>query len=97
MLGVPRSATNPVLAHHFINFMLDEKNGYDNFAQYNGYQPPFVSINPDRLIADGVIPENLASAIVRESDFKRAYFLLEMSPAGQVAWQNAWADFKAGV
>jgi spermidine/putrescine transport system substrate-binding protein len=97
MMGIPRSAKSPVLAHHFINFMLDEKNGYDNFAQYNGYQPPFVSINPDRLISEGVVPKNLASAVVRESDFKDAYFLLELSPAGQTAWQNAWADFKAGV
>ena len=97
MMGVPRSAKNPVLAHHFIDFMLDEKHGYDNFAQYNGYQPPFVTINPNRLISDGVIPKNLASAIVRESDFERAYFLLELSPAGQTAWQNAWADFKAGA
>jgi spermidine/putrescine transport system substrate-binding protein len=97
MMGVPRSATNPVLAHHFINFMLEDKNGYDNFAQFNGYQPPFVTINPNRLIADGVIPKNLTSAVVRESDFERAYFLLELSPAGQAAWQNAWADFKAGV
>ncbi len=97
MMGVPRSAKSPVLAHHFINFMLDDKNGYDNFAQYNGYQPPFVSINPNRLISDGVIPKNLASAVLRESDFERAYFLLELSPPGQIAWQNAWADFKAGV
>lgn len=97
MMGVPRSAKSPVLAHHFINFMLDDKNGYDNFAQYNGYQPPFVTINPDRLISDGVIPKNLTSAVVRESDFKRAYFLLELSPTGQAAWQNAWASFKAGV
>jgi len=97
MMGVPRSAKSPVLAHHFINFMLDEKNGYDNFAQFNGYQPPFVSIDPDRLISDGVVPKNLASAVVRESDFKRGYYTSELSPAGQAAWQNAWADFKAGV
>ena len=44
-----------------------------------------------------MIPKNLASAVLRESDFERAYFLLELSPSGQVAWQNAWADFKAGV
>ncbi len=97
MMGIPRSAKSPVLAHHFINFMLDEKNGFDNFAQYNGYQPPFVSINPDRLISEGIVPKNLASAVLRESDFKDAYFLLELSPTGQTDWQNAWADFKAGV
>ena len=97
MIAVPKSAKNPVLAHHFLNYLLDEKHGYDNFVNYNGYQPPFVSINPDRLVADGVVPRNLTSAVVRESDFDRGYFELELTPAGQKLWQNAWAEFKAGV
>ena len=29
-----------MLAHAFLNFMLDEKNAYDNFVQFNGYTPP---------------------------------------------------------
>jgi len=94
---VLRGAKKPVLAHHFINFMLDEKHGYENFAQWTGYQPPFVSIQPDRLVSDGVIPANLRAAVVRESDFKKGYPLLELSPAGAVLWQNAWAEIKAGV
>ena len=60
MVAVPRNAKHPVLAHHFLNYVLDEKNGYDNFANYVGYQPPFTKLDPDRLIADGVVPKNLA-------------------------------------
>ena len=30
---------NPVLAHLFLDFMLDTKNALDNFG-YIGYQPP---------------------------------------------------------
>ena len=97
MIAVLRSAKHPVLAHHFVNYLLDEKHGYDNFVNYVGYQPPFVSINPDRLIANGVIPKNLASAVVRESDFQKGSQPLELSPTGQALWQNAWADFKAGA
>jgi spermidine/putrescine transport system substrate-binding protein len=97
MIAVPKSAKNPVLAHHFLNYLLDEKHGYDNFVNFNGYQPPFVSINPDRLVADGVVPRNLTTAVVRESDFKSGYFELELTPTGQKLWQNAWAEFKAGV
>jgi spermidine/putrescine transport system substrate-binding protein len=97
MIAVLRSAKNPVLAHHFVNYLLDEKHGYDNFVNYVGYQPPFVSINPDRLIADGVIPKNLTSAVVRESDFLKGSQPLELSPTGQKLWQNAWAEFKAGA
>jgi spermidine/putrescine transport system substrate-binding protein len=97
MIGVLKSAKNPVLAHHFLNFLLDEKHGYDNFVNFVGYQPPFVSIDPDSLVADEVVPENLKSAVVRETDFDNAYFLAELSPQGQTLWQNAWAEFKAGV
>jgi spermidine/putrescine transport system substrate-binding protein len=97
MIAVLRSAKNPVLAHHFINYLLDEKHGYDNFANYVGYQPPFVTIEPDRLVKDGLIPENLKTAVVRESDFQKGSQQLELSPAGFTLWQNAWAEFKAGA
>jgi spermidine/putrescine transport system substrate-binding protein len=97
MIAVLRSAKNPVLAHHFLNYLLDEKHGYDNFAQFNGYQPPFITINPDRLVSDGVVPKNLTTAMVRESDFVNGNQPLELSPEGQALWQNAWAEFKAGA
>jgi spermidine/putrescine transport system substrate-binding protein len=97
MMAVLKSAKNPVLAHHFINFMLDEKNGYDNFALFNGYQPPFKSLDPDRLVTDEVVPANLKTAVVRETDFIKGNQPLELSPDGQTLWQNAWAEFKAGA
>lgn len=96
-MTVCRSAQNPVLAHHFLNFMLDEQNAYDNFAGFVGYQPPLTSIDPDRLVADEVVPEHLASTIVRPEDFDRSQELLELAPADDALWQNAWAEFKAGV
>jgi len=97
MLAIPRNAKNPVLAHHFLNYLLDNKNGYANFANYVGYQPPLTSLDPDTLVSDGVVPANLKTAIVRESDFDIAFPLTELTPAGATDWQNAWAEFKAGV
>jgi spermidine/putrescine transport system substrate-binding protein len=96
MIAVLRSAKNPVLAHHFVNYLLDEKHGYDNFANFVGYQPPLVSTDPDRLVADGVVAKHLKTAVVRESDFLNGNQPLELSPDGQALWQNAWAEFKAG-
>ena len=32
-LCIGRSSKNPVLAHHFLNFMLDEQNAYNNIAE----------------------------------------------------------------
>jgi spermidine/putrescine transport system substrate-binding protein len=97
MIAVPRNAKNPVLAHHFLNYLIDRRHGYDNFVNYNGYQPPFVSIDPHSLVSDGVVPANLRTAVVRETDFDTGYFQLELTPDGQKRWQDAWAEFKAGV
>jgi spermidine/putrescine transport system substrate-binding protein len=96
MIAVLRSGKNPVLAHHFINYLLDRQHGYDNFVNFVGYQPPFVSIDPDRLVRDGVIAKNLRTAVVREIDFVKGNQPLELSPEGQTLWQNAWAEFSAG-
>jgi spermidine/putrescine transport system substrate-binding protein len=97
VISIPKSAKNPVLAHHFINFMLDETYAYENFFNFVGYQPPQVSLNPDRLVADEVVPPHLASTVVRPEDFDEGYTLLELAPDVDARWQEIWADFKAGV
>lgn len=97
VISIPKSAKNPVLAHHFLNFMLDETNAYENFFNFVGYQPPQVSLNPDRLVADEVVPAHLASTVVRPEDFDEGYTLLELAPDVDARWQEIWADFKAGV
>jgi spermidine/putrescine transport system substrate-binding protein len=97
MIAIPKTAKNPVLAHHFLNYLLDEKHGYDNFSNYTGYQPPLTVLDPDKLVADEIVPANLRTAIVRESDFEAAFPLTELTPEGATEWQNAWSEFKAGV
>jgi spermidine/putrescine transport system substrate-binding protein len=95
MITVLRGAKNPVLAHHFMNFLLDNAHGLENFS-WLGYMPPLKSINPDKVIAQGYIPKNLGSTIVRQSDFADAVSLLPLTQQGQTTWQNAWSAFKAG-
>jgi spermidine/putrescine transport system substrate-binding protein len=97
LIAVLKSAKNPVLAHEFINFFLDDQNAYDNFYNYTGYQPPINSLDPDRLVADGVVPKHLASCVVRPEDFEKGEILLELDPQTDLVWQDAWAQFKAGV
>jgi spermidine/putrescine transport system substrate-binding protein len=97
LIAILRSSKNPVLAHHFLNFMLDDQNAYDNFVNFVGYQPPQNSINPDRLVTDEVVPQHLASCVVRPEDFDKGEILLELDPATDLVWQDAWAQFKAGV
>lgn len=95
LIVLPRSGKNPVLAHLFVNHMLETEVAKQNFTQI-GYQPPQVSLNPDSLVADGFIPENLKSAIVRPEYFDVGYRLLELEPANDAAWHNVWRAFKAG-
>ncbi|MCX2933008.1 spermidine/putrescine ABC transporter substrate-binding protein [Mycobacterium sp. CVI_P3] len=90
-----RGGKNPVLAHLFINHMLDPEVAKQNFSAI-GYQPPQNSINPDTLVSDGFIPENLKTAIVRPEYFDVGYRLLELDPANDAAWHNVWRAFKAG-
>ncbi|MEZ0359213.1 spermidine/putrescine ABC transporter substrate-binding protein [Mycobacterium sp. SA01] len=90
-----RGGKNPVLGHLFLNHMLDTEVAKQNFKQI-GYQPPQVSLNPDSLVADGLVPENLKSAIVRPEYFDTGYRLLELDAANDAAWHNVWRAFKAG-
>lgn len=90
-----RSGKNPVLAHEFINYMLEPEVAKQNFTQI-GYQPPQVSLNPDSLVADGFIPDNLRSAVVRPEYFDAGYRLLELDATNDAAWRNIWRAFKAG-
>ena len=97
LLAIPTAAKNPRLAHEFINFFLDEKIGYENFVNWNGYQPPFTSIDPTKLIADGVVPDTLASAVVTEDMFKKDLTPYELTPTVDQMWLDAWTEIKAGA
>ena len=68
LMMVLSGGKNPVLAHLFLDHMLDEKNSLKNFG-YIGYQPPQNVLDTERLVADGYLPENLATAAVREEWF----------------------------
>jgi spermidine/putrescine transport system substrate-binding protein len=93
---IPKSAKNPVLAHHFLNFLLDSTNAFDNFYNFTGYQPPTNDINPERLVSEGVVPETLATTVVKPEDFDKGYVYLELSPAGDALWHDAYQEFAAG-
>ena len=95
MLVTLRGGKNPVLAHLFLNHMLEAEVAKENFSAI-GYQPPQNSITADSLVAEEFIPENLRSAIVKPEYFDSGYRLLELDPANDAAWHNVWNAFNAG-
>jgi spermidine/putrescine-binding protein len=52
---IPVTSKNPDLAHEFINFFLDEENGYEN-ASYIGYCPTITSVY-QRMLDDEDLAE----------------------------------------
>jgi len=96
LMVVLRGGNNPVLAHLFLNFMLDPEIAKLNFS-FVGYQPPQVSITAESLIADGMIPKTLASAVVKPGYFDSGYRLLELPPETDAKYQAIWQQFKAGA
>jgi len=97
LISVLSAGKNPVLAHMFINEIYDPKVSLDNFATYTGFQPPQKSFTPEKLIADGIVPPNLASTIVKEEDFAKQYQLFELAPDVDALWQNAYQQLLAGI
>jgi len=97
LMTIPMGAKNPRLAHEFVNFFLDERVSYDNFRYWNGYQPPLTSIDPDKLIADEVVPPSLPMAVVSQDMFREDLTPYEVPPEDDQLWQAAWTEIKAGA
>ena len=47
MWSVCSTTKKPVLAHLWLNWMLDNSDAYTNFLNYNGYQPPLNEVDPE--------------------------------------------------
>jgi spermidine/putrescine transport system substrate-binding protein len=94
---VVKGAEHPVLAHMFLNYMLDEAVTLKNFS-WVGYQQPQNGVTSDTLVADGYVPEWLESAIVRPEDFEHELGVIPVSlePDKEVLWLDAWARAQAG-
>jgi spermidine/putrescine transport system substrate-binding protein len=93
---ISRTSKNPVLAHEFINFLMDPVNALDNFG-YEGYQPPLVGIETPEWLDKGNIPANLQTTIVTGEDFATGQQLQRLTPDVDQMWQDAWAEFIAGA
>ena len=65
-------AEKPVLAHRFLNYMLDPKNALENFVGYVGYQPPITKIDAQALFDEQLLPQNLRTASSRARNTRTA-------------------------
>jgi spermidine/putrescine transport system substrate-binding protein len=94
-LAIPANAEHPVLAHMFLNYLLDEKVALKNFG-WLGYQPPLTGIVPDRLVEEGYVPENVRSAIIEQDDFSLGQIPVQLAPEVDSLWLDAWSQVQSG-
>jgi spermidine/putrescine transport system substrate-binding protein len=94
-IAVCAGAEHPVLAHHFLNYMLDEATALRNFG-WVGYQPALTKFSPRYLFQQGYVPENLQSAVVTPEQYHTGRQLLQLSPDGARVWDEVWATLKSG-
>jgi spermidine/putrescine transport system substrate-binding protein len=93
---VLRSATNPVLAHTFLNYMLDLPNVLENIS-WNGYMQPLTGVTPQVLVKEQILPPSLISTAVRPSTFRRGLFELQLPVDADALWQQAWLVVSNGI
>lgn len=111
--AIPTNAKNPVLAHLFLDFMMDEFNAIKNWS-WVGYQVPFNAVNPDTIFEEsypglegwfvwdyeappGQHWDNLKSTIVTQEDFDIGKRAIGLPVEVDSLWQDAYAEFKAGA
>jgi spermidine/putrescine transport system substrate-binding protein len=90
------SGQNPVLAHKFIDYMLDVDNALQNYS-YVGYMQPLTAVTPARLTAEKLLPPQLASTVVLPDYFRHGLFELELPAAADAQWESTWNTFSKGL
>ncbi len=93
---IPRSAANPVLAHLFLNYLIDRPNAVAN-ARVTGYMQPLIWMTPDRMVSHGVIPQSLIGTAVLESDIFRGLKELQLPAGGDAVWQQVWQTVVSAI
>jgi spermidine/putrescine transport system substrate-binding protein len=95
-LTVLAGAQNPVLAHLWLNYLLDVPNALTNIS-YNGYMQPLTAITPQRLVKEKLLPPNLTSTAVLPSYFRRGVMELQLPAEADALWQQAWLTVSKGI
>ena len=93
-ITVLKGAPNPVLAHLFLNYMLDESNVLTNIS-FNGYMQPINGITPQRLVSEQLLPPSLISTAVLPSYFRRGVMELQIPATANALWEQAWLQAKS--
>ena len=87
---------NPVLAHKFIDYMLDVNNALENFS-YVGYMQPLTGVTQQKLVSEKLMVPQLSSTVVLPDYFRHGLFELELPAAADAVWESTWNTFSKGL
>jgi spermidine/putrescine transport system substrate-binding protein len=93
-MAVVRGAKNPVLAHLFLNHVLDVETAFTNYG-YILYQQPLNAMTPRAVVKRQLVAPNLTSTLIAERQFTAGYVQGPLSSRGNTLWENAWAAVKS--
>ena len=93
-LAVLRGGRNPVLAHLFLNHLLDSATAVKNFS-FIGFQQPVRGSDPDSLVKAGLVPPNLRNTLLVESQIRAGQPKAALSQSATALWQDAWSQIRA--
>ncbi len=91
---VLKGAPHPVLAHLFLDHMLDLEEAFVNF-EFNFYQQPLTGMTPEKVLETGLVPPNLRTTMLREEQFRRGYVQGPLSAEALGLWETAWSEVKS--
>lgn len=96
-----KDAANPVLAHEFINYMLDEDVSMKNFG-WVGYQSPYVSQTREYFKDRSnkwswIVYPNLLDTVVTPEQFDSAQIFYEWPAEQGQMWTDGWAIVQTGI
>jgi spermidine/putrescine transport system substrate-binding protein len=95
-MGVLANAEHPVLAHTYLNYLLDNDVAEKNFS-YVGYLPALTKLDADYVIAQGLVPENLRSCVPTKDEIDKALYLKPLGADGDAQYEAAWSKFTSGA
>ena len=94
-MGVLADAEHPVLAHLYLNYLLDNDVAEKNFS-WVGYLPALTKLNADYLIGAGYVPEHLRVCVPTDEEVAKALIFKPLGVEGEALYEEAWSKFIAG-
>lgn len=95
-MAVSTDAKNPVLAHLYIDYLLDNAVAEKNFS-WLGYLPALSKLDGDYLVSQGYVPEQLRNCVPTEKELINGLEFHQLGPAGIAKYAAAWATFQAAL